>query len=260
MSFKDIAASYNKINEIPHKAAQQLGKVFIALTGKNAAILDIGAGAGRITLPIAEAGGKLTALDTEQKMLDELDAHAREKNLAVNIVQGDALALPFADNSFDVVFTSNVLHLVADWETALDEAIRVMKPNGLLIQGRDWLTPESCAGRIRTQMRKIMAELDPSLMPTAAAGPALFQALEKRGGKTDPEMIGARWTELTSPAEILERMAARTHNETWQIDEGVFREAIGRIRKWTTEQWVRLDRTEEVEKRFLLYVTRALKR
>jgi len=260
MSFKDIAHAYNKINEIPEKSALQIGKVIAAIAGRRGQILDMGAGAGRITIPIAMAGCKVTALDCEPMMLQELERQAKAHSLSIETVVGDATKMPFANESFEAVFTSNLLHLVPKWENAIDEAIRVMKFDGLFIQGRDWVAPESCYALLRNKLRETVVELKPDMKPTAAAGPALFKALEARGGKNEPEIIAARWTVTTSPAQLLAQMEARAFNETWQLEEGLLRETMGRVRAWARERWHNLTREENVECRFLIYITRALKR
>lgn len=154
MSFKDVAHTYNKINEIPEKSALQIGKVIAGIVGRRGQILDIGAGAGRITIPIAAAGCKVTALDCEPKMLQELERQANARSLTIETIIGDATKLPFANESFEAIFTSNLLHLVPEWEKAIDEAIRVMKFDGLFIQGRDWVAPESCFALLRNKLRK----------------------------------------------------------------------------------------------------------
>lgn len=259
MSFKDIAAHYNKINAIPERAALQIGKVVAHLIGRQSTVLDVGAGAGRITIPIAMAGCTVTALDCEPKMLEELERQAKEFSLHITTVVGDATKLPFPDHSLDAVFTSNVLHLVPEWEKAIDEAIRVMKFGGLFIQGRDWVSPESAFARLRAKLREIVATLNPKLKPTAAAGPALFEALAAKGGKNEPEIIAARWTMSISPAQLLSQMENRAFNETWQLEEGLLREAMRRIRTWAREQWHHLECEEETEFRFLLYLTRNLR-
>src|ERR1700726_2218728 len=45
----------------------------------------------------------------------------------------DAAALPFADGRFDVVLSFAMLHHVADWERAVAEAVRVLRPGGRLV-------------------------------------------------------------------------------------------------------------------------------
>jgi len=76
-------------------------------------------------------------------MLQELERQAKAHSLSIETVVGDATKMPFANESFEAVFTSNLLHLVPKWENAIDEAIRAMKFGGLFIQGRDWVAPES---------------------------------------------------------------------------------------------------------------------
>jgi predicted O-methyltransferase YrrM len=259
MSFREIARAYNDINRIPPEAAQALGKKVASLVGNGSTVLDVGAGAGRIALPVAASGVKLTALDSEAEMLDEAARLAAEQHLTATFIKGDAVHLPFEPDSFDAVMTSNVLHLVSEWQNSLKEMQRVLRTGGLLIQGRDWLDPNSCAGKIRNQMRRIIGTLNPAMQPTAAAGPAMFQTLAQMGGTTDPEIVAATWHEKTSPAQVLSRMAARTNNETWQLEESLFNESMNQITAWTKANFENLDAEETVEWRFMLYVTRGLK-
>ena len=48
----------------------------------------------------------------------------------IEFQEGSVLALPFAENSFDIVFSNGVLHHTVDWRTGLQEALRVLKPGG----------------------------------------------------------------------------------------------------------------------------------
>ena len=57
-------------------------------------------------------------------------------------VRGDARALPFADGSFDVVYSSNVAEHIPDWEQMGNEMLRVAKPGGLVVLSYTvWLGP-----------------------------------------------------------------------------------------------------------------------
>lgn len=255
MSFREIAEKYNRINFIPTEAQKSIGEAVRALIGEKARLLDVGAGAGRISLPIARSGVQTTAFDIEPEMLGELTRQARLLNLDIQTVQGDATQLPFADASFDAVFTSNLLHLVADWKVALAQMKRVLKPNGLLIQGRDWISPDSTYAKIRSQLRTIIGELNPNMMPTAAAGGALFQTLAEMGGITEKERIAAEWTETLSPNQLLAKMKAREQNETWQLDEELFRESLARLEAWIKTNIQSPEKEEAIVWRFLLYVT-----
>jgi SAM-dependent methyltransferase len=254
MSYREIADRYNAINALPPHAAQGIGKAIAQATpGKR--VLDMGAGALRLSIPAAQAGCEVTALDLEPAMLDASLREARLLGVQVRAVQGNVLDMPFDDGEFDAVMINNVLHQVPAWEDALREARRVMRRDGVLLQGRDWLDPQSCAGLMRSKWREIVASLNPAMRPTAAAGPALFQALAKMGGATSGETVAGEWTECLSPALILNRMRIRMHNETWSLSDDVMDAGLPQLTTWATQTWPNLNAEEQVQWRFMLSVT-----
>lgn len=108
---------------------------YIKLTDK---ILDVGCGPGSITLGLAALTPAGTVLGVD--LSEDILAGARELALAVGLTnvkfqQADLLAgLPFSDNSFDIVYTSQVFpHLASrDFKLkALAELRRILKPNGI---------------------------------------------------------------------------------------------------------------------------------
>lgn len=90
-------------------------------------VLDLAAGTGVSTLELGKSGAWCVAADFSKGML----AAGRFRNVAM--VAGDAMALPFADNSFDGVTISFGLRNVADIDLALREMLRVTKPGGRLV-------------------------------------------------------------------------------------------------------------------------------
>jgi len=69
--------------------------------------------------------------------------HARESALEIDYRLGDASALPFPENAFDIVVASEVLEHIGNLNTALWEMARVLKPSGLLLfdtPNRTWLS------------------------------------------------------------------------------------------------------------------------
>ncbi|PWJ53705.1 Methyltransferase domain-containing protein [Quadrisphaera granulorum] len=97
-------------------------------------LLDLGCGPGTITVDLAErvAPGRVVGLDAAAGVLEEASALAERRGAAVEWVTGDALALPFADASFDVVHAHQVLQHVADPVGVLREMARVLRPGGVL--------------------------------------------------------------------------------------------------------------------------------
>lgn len=92
-------------------------------------ILDLAAGTGTSTQPFYEAGANPTACDFSAGMIEV----GREQFPHLTFVQGDAMNLPFADNSFDAVTISFGLRNVQDSKLALTEMYRVTKPGGRLV-------------------------------------------------------------------------------------------------------------------------------
>jgi arsenite methyltransferase len=101
-------------------------------------VLDIGSGPGFLAAEMAAevgAEGRVVGVDPSESML----AMGRRRGSPVEFMEGDALALPFADESFDAVTATQVYEYVADMPRALAEARRVLKPGGrLLILDTDW--------------------------------------------------------------------------------------------------------------------------
>jgi arsenite methyltransferase len=101
-------------------------------------VLDIGSGPGFLAAEMAaEVGpeGRVVGLDSSASML----ALGRRRDAPVEFVEGDALALPFPDESFDVAVATQVYEYVADMPAALAEARRALRAGGrLLILDTDW--------------------------------------------------------------------------------------------------------------------------
>ncbi|WP_246616625.1 class I SAM-dependent methyltransferase [Sphingomonas yunnanensis] len=97
-------------------------------------ILEVGVGTG-ISLPGYARTSRVTGIDISEDMLDKARARVRRQNLRnVDAIRvGDAEALDFEDQSFDVVVAQYVVSAVANPGRALDEFARVCRPGGEII-------------------------------------------------------------------------------------------------------------------------------
>ena len=96
-------------------------------------ILDVGTGTGMVATAAALLGHDVTGADFSPNMLKEAERNSAKYGVAPAYIQANALALPFADDTFDVVISRNVLWAIPHPEEALLEWRRVLKPGGLLI-------------------------------------------------------------------------------------------------------------------------------
>ena len=94
--------------------------------------LDIGCGEGTNTRRLAELGARMTAVDIAPTFVRHARETERENPLGIDYQLGDAMALPFADRTFDFATAFMSLMDVPDIPAALREAFRVLKPGGFL--------------------------------------------------------------------------------------------------------------------------------
>jgi len=91
-------------------------------------VLDSCCGTGDLAIAAAAAGGKVTGVDFSRPMLER----ARLKAPELEWIEGDALALPFADESFDTATVGFGVRNLSELDNGLHELRRVLRPGGRL--------------------------------------------------------------------------------------------------------------------------------
>lgn len=115
-------------------------------------VLDVGCGDGAYALAAARAGGHVTGLDRSAAAVDAARRKVEAQGLVVDLRIGDATALPFPADRFDVVLAVTVLCFVEQPPQAVAEMARVLRPGGVLVLGElgrwsTWAaTPGPCCG------------------------------------------------------------------------------------------------------------------
>ncbi|HSP60419.1 MAG TPA: demethylmenaquinone methyltransferase [Ornithinimicrobium sp.] len=130
--FDDVARRYDLTNTVlsggmDHLWRRAVARAVDASPGER--VLDIAAGTGTSSEPYADRGVGVVPADFSLGMLRE--GYRRRPDLP--FTAADAMALPFADGSFDVVTMSFGLRNVADVDLALREFLRVARPGGRLV-------------------------------------------------------------------------------------------------------------------------------
>ena len=95
-------------------------------------LLEVGCGVGAVLAVLGQEfpGVRLFGVDIEPKQLDFARGHLERAGIEAKLLEADALALPFADESFDHVWMMWFLEHVPDPAEALGEARRVLAPGG----------------------------------------------------------------------------------------------------------------------------------
>ena len=130
--FDGVARRYDLLNDLLSlgrtKAWRKVATAIIA-PKPGMRILDIAAGTGSSSRPLADAGAEVISLDFSKGMLDA----GRKRHPDLTFVQGDALALTFKENEFDVTTISFGLRNTSDTSKALQESLRVLKSGGRIV-------------------------------------------------------------------------------------------------------------------------------
>ena len=126
-----------------------------------ARLLDVGCGAGQLSLIAARAGAKVTGCDIATNWLEQARTRAAAEGLDITFEEGDAEALPYKDGQFDAVVSMLGAMFAPRPELVAAELTRVCRPGGIIAMA-NW-TP---GGFIGQMFKTIARHIAPSGMPS----------------------------------------------------------------------------------------------
>jgi ubiquinone/menaquinone biosynthesis C-methylase UbiE len=142
--FGAVAEAY--VNSSFHASGQDLGLlVDSAGFSGNETVIDLGCGPGHTALACARKAGRVIGIDVTPEMIVAATALANQRSLTnVEFRVGNVEQLPFVSGTVDVVTSRVSAHHYSDLPRALGEAVRVLKPGGLMLIS-DTVAPEDPA-------------------------------------------------------------------------------------------------------------------
>jgi SAM-dependent methyltransferase/uncharacterized protein YbaR (Trm112 family) len=145
------------------------------------AVLDAGCGNGRFTYLAAQTGAEIIGLDLGWGVRSAF-AHTRALP-NVHIVRADIFRLPFADRTFDRIFTIGVLQHTGNAKTAFDSLVRVLRRQGLIVAhvyGQGRLTYEIIDALIRRITTRLPIKLQMKFARLTASLTRWLKSAERR--------------------------------------------------------------------------------
>jgi SAM-dependent methyltransferase len=134
--------SQNAADFMAKRTLESHGAFFIPYLDRNATVLDCGCGPGTITLDIARcaSSAEVVGVDIAQSQIDRATAAATQQGVPnATFRVADCYSLPFADCTFDRLFSLALMEHLADPVRALGEMHRVLKPGGIIgLCSPDW--------------------------------------------------------------------------------------------------------------------------
>jgi SAM-dependent methyltransferase len=247
LGFDRAADFYDATRDLDPAARERLTDVLVAEV-RGMQTLEVGIGTGLVGLALARRGVPMSGIDLSPRMLDKLVEKFQTPD-EVRLRQGSATDLPYADQSFDAVLTSQMLHLVDDWRTALDELRRVVRPAGkiLIDLGNE---PDSGWGGPWSQVAR---QFWTYAAPQGRRSPEVWS-----GNVVADDMAAPGWQvraldrvlafEDLSLADIITRLERGLWSACWSLPNEVVTDAARRTRAWAKHQYGDLDRSQRIER------------
>jgi SAM-dependent methyltransferase len=241
ISFDRAADFYDATRGLPGHVREAVGDILGAELAERQPCLEIGVGTGRIALPLHERGVRMAGTDIAPAMLKRLVANAGGEP-PFPLLLADATRLPLAVSSFGAVLASHVLHLIPDWTKAVDEAMRILRPHGVLLvdfgggPAFPWNGPSGDLFRRRRITRVQVGASAPDVIADHLADRATARPLPP-----------AEMTVRRSLGQDLREWEGQIHSWTWMYSPGQLREACDDIRAWAAREGWPLDREFELD-------------
>ncbi len=232
VDFDAVAPQFDPHRALPAGVASRVRDALWQTAGGTAgrSVLEIGAGTGRIGRAFPAAGDAYVGLDRSWGMLDQfVTQRALRRPGALQLVQADGLALPFAAGTFDAVLLVQVLSGLRGWRQVLGEARRVLRPGGRLALGQSVPPADGVDRQMRAHLVTILADLGAEGTPSGARPGAARTWLVPHAHQ-HTHVIAATWEQARSPGAFLARHATGAHFAA--LPRPVQDAALARLAAW----------------------------
>ncbi len=221
-------------------------------------LFEPGIGTGRIAIPLAERGYRVTGVDISEEMLLALQRRlaALGRPLAVCSSKADATRLPFADGVFDLAVAVHLFYFIAEWRRAACELMRVLRGDGAIIllhTGTGMEIPE-----LNERYKALCEEQGCPIAATGVRSTAEVVAYYEGLGCTAEWVRDRwRWTARVPLDRALGYMSRRAYSFTTVAPQDVHRAAMERLAEEARATYGSLAAEVEVPNQvYLVAVTR----
>ncbi len=254
VSFDRAAEYYDTTRGYAAGSAERIRDAIVAYTraGRDTRFLELGVGTGRIALPFIRAGYDYTGVDISPAMMARLSGKlagdAGKATYRLQLREADITALPFEAAHFDVIIAVHVLHLVTEWQHAIQEARRVLRPGSWLLCGSDQTLGEDDSAsdqalppplRVLRKWWELRRELglgrSVGRFNLRSRDTQLIEYLRGSGATVDTVMLAKYELPAISARVMAERMKARVFSADWDTAEAAHADLSRRLDDWLAQ-------------------------
>jgi ubiquinone/menaquinone biosynthesis C-methylase UbiE len=252
-SYYDLAATtYDASRYLIPEVAERAATFLAWMTGSrpDARFLELGVGTGANVLPLVRRGFAVTGVDPSEPMLAQFRHKLGGPAPHLTLLTGDAAALPFPSESYDLALTVHVLQNVPAWRQVLAEARRVLAPGGVYANGEYPLPPHrrefEAHYQAVAQHHRASRSGNKDLNTGSAAPPRgdfdiVETYLRESGAQVEVHEV-ARWSVTEVVGELLGWYEARAFGSCYGVPDEVYPEVMGALRARCLEEYGSLER------------------
>jgi ubiquinone/menaquinone biosynthesis C-methylase UbiE len=238
ISFDRAADFYDNTRTLAPEVSERLTGEILRLTQAtpDTTFLEPGIGTGRVALSIIERGYAYTGIDLSEAMMDKLRQKLEGKAHRLTLINADATDLPFEDNSFDVAVAPHILHLIADWQTAMDELRRVLKPAGVLIYFHHPIDKTAARDAIGRQWKEILAGYGYNSGFTGGVTEDVLGRLQAQGATLETVVVADLSRESTVDS-LMRAYRDRIYSNMWRVPDNIYPQALADLEEWVAQEF-----------------------
>jgi SAM-dependent methyltransferase len=256
-SFDRVADVYDATRGLPPEAEQAITAAILQELRAVSAVprlLEVGIGTGRIAVPLAAAGVRVTGIDISTKMLGLL----REKRRDIDVMLAEAARPPLRPDSFDAVLFVHILHLVPDAAATVRAVVPLVRGGGVILRGVDARSggPRGEADAIIEAAITEVTGLASNPWRQRDEGRTLCEEAVLGAGGAVEERTVIRWTSQVTGRRVLERLARRDFSSSWRISDAALPVVLERVTPRIEALFGDLDREVAFERSFSLFAGR----
>lgn len=217
-------------------------------------LFEPGIGTGRIAIPLAERGYRITGVDVSDEMLAVLRAKLVEP-LPMDLRTADVTDLPFPEEAFDLAIVVHLFYFIADWKKAADEILRVVRRNGAVILMHTGTGME--VPFLNNRYKELCRESGCPIEPVGVGG--TNEVIDHYAGAGNTaEMIRDRWqwTARIPLDKALRYLTSRAYSFTVVAPDGTHLSACEQLEAEVRQQFGDLQTEVEVPNQIYLVVVR----
>ena len=230
--YTPVAPYYDATRDIPYTLLQTCFQRVFAQADfpKQGRILDAGCGTAQVSLPLIKSGHSVVGVDVSAAMLEV----ARKKLAPGDTAEfrvADVRSLEDPDGSYDGVVVSKLFQHVGNWQSAVDELLRVIKDGGLFMHVNE-------KGAFKHAVRRQFSarcqeqgytDLYVGIKDRSQLGVYLR---EKGAAPLAIDTHDLAWEKTITYETALEHLRLKLHSEFWAVPDAVYAQTLEEVRTW----------------------------